>query len=78
MPPTHPPTNQPTNQPAHPPQELLACYALIEKHGRGVVYYGSARLKQDSPHWQRAVDLGRDVAQLLGCTTWSGGCTIVG
>lgn len=24
-------------------QELLACYALIEKHGRGVVYYGSAR-----------------------------------
>jgi uncharacterized protein (TIGR00730 family) len=54
-------------------QELLACYALIEKQGRGVVYYGSARLKQDSPHWERAVHLGRDVANLLGCTTWSGG-----
>lgn len=54
-------------------QELLECYALIEKLGRGVVYYGSARLKQDSPHWGRAVELGRQVAQLLHCTTWSGG-----
>ncbi|KAL3140309.1 hypothetical protein ABBQ38_004574 [Trebouxia sp. C0009 RCD-2024] len=53
--------------------ELLECYALIEKLGRGVVYYGSARLKQGSPHWGRAVELGRQVAQLLGCTTWSGG-----
>ena len=53
--------------------ELLECYALIEKLGRGVVYYGSARLKQDSPHWARAVELGQQVAQLLGCTTWSGG-----
>ena len=53
--------------------ELLECYALIENLGRGVVYYGSARLKQDSPHWGRAVELGRQVAELLGCTTWSGG-----
>ena len=53
--------------------ELLECYALIEKLGRGVVYYGSARLKQDSPHWGRAVELGRQVAELLECTTWSGG-----
>ena len=53
-------------------QEMLACYALIERQGRGVVYYGSARLKQDSPHWARSVELGREVATLLGCTTWSG------
>ena len=53
-------------------QEMLACYALIERLGRGVVYYGSARLKQDSPHWGRAVELGREVATLLGSTTWSG------
>lgn len=46
---------------------------LIQKLGRGVVYYGSARLKKDSAHWQRAVDLGRDVSRLLGSTTWSGG-----
>lgn len=54
-------------------QELLACYALIEQHGRGVVYYGSARLKEDSPHWGKAVELGSTVASLLQCTTWSGG-----
>ena len=54
-------------------QELLQCYALIERLGRGVVYYGSARLKAASPHWDRARQLGADVARLLGCTTWSGG-----
>ena len=35
-------------------RELLACYALVERLGRGVVYYGSARLRNDSPHWARA------------------------
>lgn len=54
-------------------QELLACYALIERLGRGVVYYGSARLKAASPHWDRARQLGADVARQLGATTWSGG-----
>jgi hypothetical protein len=54
-------------------QELLQCYALIERLGRGVVYYGSARLKANSAHWDRAHELGRQVARLLGCTTWSGG-----
>lgn len=34
---------------------------------------GSARLKQSSAHWDRARELGRDVAKLLGVTTWSGG-----
>ena len=54
-------------------KEMLEAYALIEKLGRGVVYYGSARLKSTSAHWDRARALGRDVAKLLGCTTWSGG-----
>lgn len=35
-------------------RELLACYALVERLGRGVVYYGSARLRRNSPHWARA------------------------
>jgi len=61
------------DSPAAVHKELLACYALVQRLGRGVVYYGSARLKQDSAHWARAVDLGRDVSKLLGCTTWSGG-----
>ena len=54
-------------------KEMLEAYALIERLGRGVVYYGSARLKSTSAHWDRARALGRDVAKLLGCTTWSGG-----
>jgi len=61
------------DSPAAVHKELLACYALVQRLGRGVVYYGSARLKKDSVHWQRAVELGRDVSKLLGSTTWSGG-----
>lgn len=54
-------------------QELLACYALIERKGRGVVYYGSARLRDGSDHWGRSRVLGATVAKLLNCTTWTGG-----
>jgi sugar/nucleoside kinase (ribokinase family)/predicted Rossmann-fold nucleotide-binding protein len=54
-------------------QELLACYALIERKGRGVVYYGSARLRDGSEHWTRSRALGAAVAELLNCTTWTGG-----
>ena len=54
-------------------QELLACYHLIESKGRGVVYYGSARLREGSEHWGSARKLGADVARLLECTTWTGG-----
>lgn len=54
-------------------EELLQCYSLIHRLGRGVVYYGSARLKEDSPYWAKAMELGKQVAQLLQVTTWSGG-----
>lgn len=40
-------------------RELLACYELIEKIGRGVVYYGSARLKPESPHFERVAQTRR-------------------
>ena len=54
-------------------RELLACYALIETVGRGVLYFGSARLEHDSPYFSRARQLGADVAMLLRAPTWSGG-----
>ena len=54
-------------------RELLACYELIEEMGRGVVYYGSARLKADSPHFVRSRELGKMVSTLLGTPTWTGG-----
>ena len=50
--------------------QVCGCAGAV---GRGVVYYGSARLRKESVHWQRARALGRDVAQLLRCPTWSGG-----
>mmetsp|Transcript_23696 Transcript_23696/g.38053 ORF Transcript_23696/g.38053 Transcript_23696/m.38053 type:complete len:305 (-) Transcript_23696:38-952(-) len=54
-------------------RELLACYELIGAIGRGVVYYGSARLKADSPHFVMSRELGRLVSTLLGSPTWTGG-----
>ena len=38
-------------------QELLGCYALIERIGRGAVYFGSARQAAASPYWERSVQL---------------------
>ncbi|GLI60600.1 hypothetical protein VaNZ11_002773 [Volvox africanus] len=54
-------------------QELLGCYALITRLGRGAVYFGSARLAQSSPYWQRAIRLAERVAILLGSPVWTGG-----
>ena len=54
-------------------RELLQCYELISSIGRGVVYYGSARLKPDSPHFKRARELGARVSTMLGTPTWTGG-----
>lgn len=59
-------------------QELLNCYALIERLGRGAVYYGSARLGHDSKHWAAAevseaiygiIDIVEDCAY---CSAYSG------
>lgn len=53
--------------------ELQSCYNLINKLGRGLVYYGSARLKPGSGHWEKSVDLSQRLYRLLGVTTWTGG-----
>ena len=54
-------------------RELLRCHELIHSIGRGVVYYGSARLGPESPHHASARALGKAVAELLGSPTWTGG-----
>ena len=54
-------------------KELVACYELVHRLGRGAVYYGSARLKAESPLFGEAMELSSQVAQLLNCTTWTGG-----
>lgn len=53
-------------------KEILNCYKLIHKLGKGVVYMGSSRTKPDHPHFVQAMELGREVAVLLDCTTWTG------
>jgi len=53
-------------------KEILECYALVQKLGKGVVYFGSSRTKTDHPHYLQAMELGREVALLLNCTSWTG------
>lgn len=40
--------------------------------GRGVIYIGSARPQRNHPHYIQSLELSREVAKLLGCTTWTG------
>ncbi|KAL1811430.1 hypothetical protein ACET3Z_021495 [Daucus carota] len=53
-------------------KEIQRCYQLINRLGRGVVYLGSSRLGDDHPHYNQSLELAREVANLLDCTSWSG------
>ncbi|XP_043688745.1 probable cytokinin riboside 5'-monophosphate phosphoribohydrolase LOGL10 isoform X1 [Telopea speciosissima] len=53
-------------------KEIERCYELIQKLGRGVVYLGSSRMGPDHPHYVQAMELGREIASLLDCTSWTG------
>ncbi|CAK9148840.1 unnamed protein product [Ilex paraguariensis] len=53
-------------------QEIEQCYELIHRIGRGVVYLGSSRMGPNHPHYTQALELGREVATLLDCASWSG------
>ncbi|CAA6667338.1 unnamed protein product [Spirodela intermedia] len=53
-------------------EEIKECYKVIQRLGRGVLYLGSSRFKPDHPHYQQSMELGREIAKLLGCTTWTG------
>ncbi|XP_037494475.1 cytokinin riboside 5'-monophosphate phosphoribohydrolase isoform X2 [Jatropha curcas] len=53
-------------------REIERCYNLIQRLGRGVVYLGSSRMGPDHPHYLQVLELGREVAKLLDCTSWTG------
>ncbi|KAK2639876.1 hypothetical protein Ddye_027671 [Dipteronia dyeriana] len=53
-------------------KEIERCYELIHRLGRGVVYLGSSRIGPEHPHHLKSLELGREIANLLDCTTWSG------
>ncbi|KAK8940697.1 hypothetical protein KSP39_PZI010398 [Platanthera zijinensis] len=61
-----------TNSQRRVKKEIQSCYELIQKLGRGAVYLGSSRIKDDHPHYLQALELARDIARLLDCTTWTG------
>ncbi|CAL1384692.1 unnamed protein product [Linum trigynum] len=53
-------------------KEVERCYDLINRLGRGTVYLGSSRMGPDHPHYLKAFELGREIAKLLDCTSWTG------
>ncbi|KAJ6321471.1 hypothetical protein OIU77_011526 [Salix suchowensis] len=53
-------------------KEISRCYELVHRLGRGVVYLGSSRMGPDHPHYLQALELGKEVADLLDCTSWTG------
>ena len=54
-------------------RELLQAHSLVERIGRGVVVFGSARLGPSSPFYSLSVDLARDMSSLLKVPLWTGG-----
>ncbi|XP_059662424.1 probable cytokinin riboside 5'-monophosphate phosphoribohydrolase LOGL10 [Cornus florida] len=53
-------------------KEIERCYELIHRLGRGVVYLGSSRMGSNHPHYMQALELGREIANLLDCASWTG------
>ncbi|KAL7217135.1 hypothetical protein ACSBR1_028947 [Camellia fascicularis] len=53
-------------------KEIERCYELIHRLGRGVVYLGSSRMGPTHPHYLQALELGKEIAILLNCTSWTG------
>ncbi|XP_021758647.1 uncharacterized protein LOC110723609 [Chenopodium quinoa] len=53
-------------------KEIIQCYELIHRLGRGVIYIGSARPGANHPHYSQSLELSREIANLLNCTTWTG------
>lgn len=53
-------------------REILSCYKLVRKLGKGVVYLGSSRIEPNHSNFLQAMELGREVSLLLDCTSWTG------
>lgn len=53
-------------------KEILSCYELVQKLGKGVVYLGSSRTQPGQSHFLQAMELAKEVSLLLDCTSWTG------
>lgn len=52
--------------------ELKHVYEVIERVGRGTVFFGSARTAPGEPDYEDTKELGRETFLLLGSPTWTG------
>ncbi|XP_068669276.1 probable cytokinin riboside 5'-monophosphate phosphoribohydrolase LOGL9 isoform X2 [Aristolochia californica] len=53
-------------------KEIERCYEVIHRLGRGVIYLGSSRVKDNHPHYLMTMELAKEIAILLDCATWTG------
>jgi len=53
-------------------REILDAYSLIERMGRGIVYFGSSKTKPGETYYELTQELGKEIYLLLGSTSWSG------
>ncbi|MBI3336900.1 LOG family protein [Candidatus Peregrinibacteria bacterium] len=53
-------------------KEILDAYNLIERLGRGIVYFGSSKTEPGETYYELTKQLGREIYLLLGSTSWSG------
>jgi uncharacterized protein (TIGR00730 family) len=54
-------------------KEFKASFKLLMKHPDTVTFFGSARFKEDHPHYQHAKALSRRIVEELGSTIVTGG-----
>lgn len=52
--------------------ETLSTYSLIERIGRGIVYFGSARTKEGGKYYDETEELAFEAASMLKVPTWTG------
>eukprot|EP00270_Netrium_digitus_P004605 TRINITY_DN15868_c0_g1_i1.p1 TRINITY_DN15868_c0_g1~~TRINITY_DN15868_c0_g1_i1.p1 ORF type:complete len:311 (+),score=70.44 TRINITY_DN15868_c0_g1_i1:120-1052(+) len=52
--------------------EIGECVQLVQRIGKGVVYFGSSRIPSHHEFFVLAEELSAQIASLLLCSTWSG------
>lgn len=68
----HPISKMLLDRAAHFEDELIAGYEAVQKHGKTVTFFGSARFTEENPHYQKAKELAELICR-EGYTVITGG-----